>query len=402
MAKARHRKPSAVRKNVQRTAVVTTGTALAAGSTLVLPTNAFAQPASAWDEIVRCESGNKNVENAGPSTASGYFQIIDGTWRGAGGTEFAPRAIDATFEEQAIVAQRIAERRGSLADWNASKSCWGEKINSEVPDGPAGAGPAPAPVQIEPAPGSTNTYTVVKGDTLVKIGHKVGKTWEELARLNKLTDPWTIFPGQVLTLEEPRVEYVVQPGDWLSTIALDLGITTEKIYQDNIDVIGPDPDRIFPGQVFFVGGLPLAKPPVTVTEEPVKIVAETSNQVVPGARLTSPFGPRGSGNHNGIDLAAPLGTPIYAAQSGRVITAEAKNNGFGQWVRVQGEDGTITVYGHIDSWTVNVGQWVEAGQQVATVGNRGQSTGPHLHLEIRVGPGPINPKPWLEARGFVV
>lgn len=192
--------------------------------------------------------------------------------------------------------------------------------------------------------------------------------------------------------------YTVIAGDWLSAIAPKVGVTDwHTLYEQNKDVIGDNPNMIFPGQVFFVGGLPLPQAPVTVEEAPVQ-----SGTVVPGATFTSEYGPRWGTMHSGIDLAAPIGTPIFAAEAGTVITAEAKDNGFGQWVRVQGVDGTITVYGHVDSWTVDVGQWVEAGQQIATVGDRGDSTGPHLHFEVHIGPGPVNPEPWLNDRGIYV
>ena len=76
-------------------------------------------------------------------------------------------------------------------------------------------------------------------------------------------------------------------------------------------------------------------------------------------------------------------------------------SGFGMWVVLKHPDGTSTVYGHINRSFVQEGQQVEAGDEIAEVGNRGQSTGPHLHIEV-VDPGgtKINPKPWLDANGF--
>lgn len=115
--------------------------------------------------------------------------------------------------------------------------------------------------------------------------------------------------------------------------------------------------------------------------------------------LTSTYGPRGSSHHNGIDIGASIGTPIYATAAGKVISA-GPASGFGQWVRVQHDDGTITVYGHVDTYIVSVGQRVSAGQQVATVGNRGQSTGPHLHFEVWDPSGrQVDPQAWLRKNG---
>ncbi|MGH3905173.1 MAG: M23 family metallopeptidase, partial [Pseudonocardiaceae bacterium] len=74
-------------------------------------------------------------------------------------------------------------------------------------------------------------------------------------------------------------------------------------------------------------------------------------------------------------------------------------SGFGLWVRVQHDDGTITVYGHIDETLVDVGQRVAAGEQIATVGNRGNSTGPHLHFEVLLGGSKADPLEWLRDNG---
>ncbi|ETA66315.1 M23 family metallopeptidase [Haloechinothrix halophila] len=116
--------------------------------------------------------------------------------------------------------------------------------------------------------------------------------------------------------------------------------------------------------------------------------------------LTSVFGARWGTTHYGIDLAAPIGTPVHAVEDGVVIEAGAAS-GFGLWVRVQHEDGSVSVYGHINSYYVAEGQHVEAGQPIAEVGNRGQSTGPHLHFEVWTHEDgtKLDPLGWLAERG---
>ena len=116
--------------------------------------------------------------------------------------------------------------------------------------------------------------------------------------------------------------------------------------------------------------------------------------------LTSGYHSRG-GSHPGIDIGADMGTPIHSPTGGEVISS-GPASGFGKWVRIQHDDGKVTVYGHINTSSVDVGQRVEAGQQIATVGSRGQSTGPHLHFEVRLAPGgqEINPIPWLQQHGI--
>jgi len=118
--------------------------------------------------------------------------------------------------------------------------------------------------------------------------------------------------------------------------------------------------------------------------------------------FTSGFGGRWGTTHYGIDFANSKGTPIVAAMDGTVIDA-GPASGFGLWVRLQHDDGTITVYGHVNTITVEEGQTVKAGEQIATMGNRGFSTGTHLHFEVWNPSGKkINPLPWLEARGVSV
>ncbi|UKD59901.1 M23 family metallopeptidase [Amycolatopsis sp. FU40] len=118
--------------------------------------------------------------------------------------------------------------------------------------------------------------------------------------------------------------------------------------------------------------------------------------------FTSGFGARWGTSHLGIDIANSIGTPIYAASDGTVIQA-GPASGFGLWVRVQLDDGTIQVYGHMNSFSVREGQKVKCGQQIAEIGNRGESTGPHLHFEVwQDGTKKIDPRPWLAARGVNV
>ena len=119
-------------------------------------------------------------------------------------------------------------------------------------------------------------------------------------------------------------------------------------------------------------------------------------------RVTSCYGSRWGTLHAGVDIAAPIGTPVYTPESGVVLQA-GPASGFGLAVAVQHGDGTITLYGHVNQFFVRVGQAVEAGERIAEVGNRGQSTGPHLHFEVHKGglyANRTNPVPWLKAHGI--
>jgi murein DD-endopeptidase MepM/ murein hydrolase activator NlpD len=106
--------------------------------------------------------------------------------------------------------------------------------------------------------------------------------------------------------------------------------------------------------------------------------------------ITSGFGQRWGRLHAGVDFGVPIGTPVRAASDGTVI-AVGPVSGFGQWVKLAHSGGINTVYGHISSWAVTVGQAVRAGQLIAFSGNEGESTGPHLHFEIRIHDSPVDP-----------
>jgi murein DD-endopeptidase MepM/ murein hydrolase activator NlpD len=117
---------------------------------------------------------------------------------------------------------------------------------------------------------------------------------------------------------------------------------------------------------------------------------------------TSGFGGRWGTTHYGIDLANSLGTPIVAAADGVIIEA-GPASGFGNWVREQLSDGTILVYGHMESYNVSAGDHVKAGDQIAKIGAEGQATGPHLHFEVWDPSGQkIDPAPWLAEHGVSV
>jgi murein DD-endopeptidase MepM/ murein hydrolase activator NlpD len=119
---------------------------------------------------------------------------------------------------------------------------------------------------------------------------------------------------------------------------------------------------------------------------------------------TSCFCMRWGVMHDGIDLAGPSGSPIVAAGDGVVVEA-GPAAGFGLWVVIRHANGDYSIYGHMYSYYVTVGQHVRAGQHIADIGANGHSTGPHLHFGVARGSvyGPyLDPVPWLAARGVPV
>jgi murein DD-endopeptidase MepM/ murein hydrolase activator NlpD len=105
--------------------------------------------------------------------------------------------------------------------------------------------------------------------------------------------------------------------------------------------------------------------------------------------------------HDGIDLAAPFGTPIYAVADG-VVEKAGPDAGFGNLIVIRHDKDTETEYGHEEAILVRKGQRVHAGQLIALVGSRGVSTGPHLHFMVKVDGVAVDPVPWLARRGVKI
>ncbi len=114
-----------------------------------------------------------------------------------------------------------------------------------------------------------------------------------------------------------------------------------------------------------------------------------------GVVVGSPFGNRDGRLHEGIDLPAPVGTPVHAAGDGQVIYAGDGIRGYGNLVVIEHAGDLLTVYAHNSEILVREGERVVAGQRIALVGQTGRASGPHLHFEVRSGQIPQNPMTYL-------
>lgn len=166
-------------------------------------------------------------------------------------------------------------------------------------------------------------------------------------------------------------------------------VTTTKTYSTGVASLAPTLTRTTAYRWWFYGdsvhsGSTSGYQHVTAIQP--RVVAPMADGTY---HISSPYGPRGDSFHRGVDLAAPLGTPIYAAATGRVVAA-GEASGFGHWIVldhwIDGKK-VSTVYGHMyaSGLLVHEGQTVTSGQHIANVGSDGGSTGPHLHFEVWLG-----------------
>ena len=265
------------------------------------------------------------------------------------------------------------------------------------------------------------TYEVKKGDTWSEIAEDHGMTSKELEALNPGYDINRLSIGEILTMSA-SVPYltrtVVQKERYVAEVNYDIEYTdTPDLYKGDYRITSPGQfgaaDVV--ANVTYVNGeetertvlssVTLRQP---VTEQRLQGTKERPTWHPTGTfrwpitgRITSRFGGRkspggiGSTNHKGIDIAAPRGTPVYAADGG-TVTYAGWMGGYGYLVRIRHENsGYETYYGHNSSLTVSVGQHVYKGQQIARVGSTGNSTGNHCHFEVRYNGVARNPLNYL-------
>jgi murein DD-endopeptidase MepM/ murein hydrolase activator NlpD len=297
----------------------------------------------------------------------------------------------------------------------------------------------------------TLIYTVNPGDTLRDIAARFGVDVPTMINSNDIPDPDSLQIGSELrVLPVAGIEYKVKKGDTLRDIAERTGVSPQMIidYSPNrlaldsvlqIDQVmlvpGGKPERI-PEPVVVVASKPKpatnnsaaggsksssstqkVKPKVEVTpqkatakavaKQPAKAVAKpvsntpkvaTGRMVWPvQGRITQYF----SSRHNGLDIAIAAGTPIHAADAGKIIWSGWRTDGLGYCVIIDHGNGLTTIYGHmIRQPPVRVGQYVDRGQVIGNIGSTGHSTGPHVHFMVKVGGGRNyrNPLSYLSGR----
>jgi murein DD-endopeptidase MepM/ murein hydrolase activator NlpD len=150
----------------------------------------------------------------------------------------------------------------------------------------------------------------------------------------------------------------------------------------------------------FASWKKLDAPNSTLTGTPQQVVTVPSISPVQGYRLTSAYGERehpilgGIRMHEGVDLAVPSGTPIYAPADGLVEMAQ-RYGSYGNFIKILHGGEMETRYGHLSAYNVTAGQYVHKGDVIGYVGATGRATGPHLHYEVRIDGHAVNPMPYL-------
>jgi len=315
--------------------------------------------------------------------------------------------------------------------------------DSKVPVGHGNDGPLQV---LRPA-----TVTVYSGDTVYSIARRYSLSVRELIEANSLQPPYQLAPGTVLRLPGGGSDYLVQKGDTLSVLARRFKVDFNSFAATNnkrapyvlhvgerlrlptvkgTEAAQSQPPQSPPRGAPGSNGIVLASPNVSTGKEapsptqqpsatPQPSAPSVSGQGTPIAASLPPppparaagaflwpvkgdvvaeYGPlAGKGQHNdGINIAAPRGTAVRAAENGVVAYVGNQLKGFGNLLLIKHADGWMTAYAHNEKLLVKRGDTVRRGQTIATVGNSGSVTTPQLHFEIRRGTEAVNPAELLQ------
>jgi len=254
----------------------------------------------------------------------------------------------------------------------------------------------PASSFIEPLNGANpngkiSVYIVRQGDTLSQVAEMYGVSVNTILWANDLPRATAIRAGQTLViLPITGVNHTVASGDTLEKLAKKYNSKVEEIISFN----GLDSDA-----GLAVGSIVLIPDGVISTPSPsARAVAGSSNGSTVAVENGYYFRPikggvktQGIHGYNGVDLATSAGSNIYAAASGKVVTSRfgGWNGGYGNYIVIEHNNGTQTLYAHTLKNFVSAGDKVERGQVIGEVGSTGRSTGAHVHFEVRGAKNPF-------------
>ena len=376
-----------------------TVTAGGAGMALPLLGTGVAQAADVgtWDKVAACESTNDWDINTGNGFYGG-LQFTQSTWEAYGGARYAPRADLATKDQQIAVAEKVLDGQGPGA-WPVCSVRAGLTRGGDTPDiRPAadrsGGNKKTSVEDVKPQTtpqsraGRAEMYTVVHGDTLSGIAsdERVRGGWQKLYDSNRATiggDPDLILPGQRLSLS----------GGTTKTGKAEKATKPEKADKAGSEQAGKKTEKKAAEE--------------KKTQDRADRSTKAGGLVAPvSAALGTPYHKAGSswskGYHTGVDFPVPTGTSVKSVGAGTVVSAGWEGS-FGYQVVVRHADGRYSQYAHLSAISVKSGQSVGTGQRIGRSGSTGNSSGPHLHFEVRTGPGfgsDVDPVAYLRAGGI--
>ncbi|MFD0318667.1 transglycosylase family protein [Streptomyces flavalbus] len=371
-----------------------------------------------WDKVAACESSSDWDINTG----NGYYgglQFTQSTWEAYGGSRYAARADLATKDQQIAVAEKVLDGQGPGA-WPTCSTRAGLTRGGASPE----VSPATTPtarksgqartsvqdVQPQTTPqsraGKAEMYTVVRGDTLSGIAdtERVRGGWQRLYAANRATigaDPDLILPGQRLSLhgEAKRHESARQERSTKQAKPE----TKQESGQESKQEKSPRQEKSPKREKKAAPRKESRSEPKTTSRSDER--ASQSLVAPVSAALGTPYHASGSswskGYHTGVDFPVPTGTSVRSVGAGQVVSA-GWGGSFGYQVVIKHGDGRYTQYAHLSAISVKTGQHVGTGQRIGRSGSTGNSTGPHLHFEVRTGPGfgtDVDPVAYLRAGG---
>ncbi len=262
-----------------------------------------------------------------------------------------------------------------------------------------------------PQPGqSQGRHVVAKGDTVYGIARRHGVPLRALIDANRLAPPYTLVIGQVLVVPTVR-QHRVSKGETVYSIARRYDVDLRELVRLNgIErpyTIRPAESLVLPGRrpdpkvaavrsAAVTGQNRTARaarpsPPPAAIPKPPPRARSTFLWPVSGTVILG-YGPKKDGRHNdGINISAPRGTPVRAAENGVVAYAGNELRGFGNLVLVKHQGGWVTAYAHTEQIEVRRGDTVKRGQTIGRVGSTGSVAEPQLHFELRKGTRAVNP-----------
>ncbi|MDF2532122.1 MAG: hypothetical protein K0Q65_1703 [Clostridia bacterium] len=253
-------------------------------------------------------------------------------------------------------------------------------------------------------------HKVQEGESIWGISRKYNISMDDLQKANPSIDPSKIKIDQEINLLVPKPLVSVKTtevAEYKENIPFEEKTElSSSLYKDqsSVKVKGAYGEREVVAEIVKINGIEENRNVISekiIKEPKTQVVVKGTKELPPKkgtgtftmptrGRLSSRFGSRWGSTHEGIDLAAPIGTTVNAADGGVVIWV-GTNGSYGKLIKIDHGAGYVSYYGHLSKYFVQKGDKVYKGQKIAAVGNTGRSTGPHLHFEIRKSGKPVNP-----------